>query len=618
MIIVSNIFQIAWTFMTPLIIKHIMDSIQLSDEYTFWLWFKIWFAYYLLNYAVFSLFFRWELVVIDIKNGINFYKDWFSKVITLDSQYFDSKWSAKVSTISTDWYNWVANITNMLFYQILWSTIRIFSAFIFIYIFAWWRFFMIWLLIFAIYLYITYISQKKAMPSRKEQNKNNQNRNKHLHKVLSSKIESLTSNKISHELSVLKDYLNETLRIAMARITILIPQNTKNIISPLSKLWSYIYYFYNFVTNNITLWSIYIIQDSINRVFSSIDEIVSLTNNFMEQYMKIDEFNKEIIQAPQMLWYNDGTKYIYKWWNIQIDNISFGYNNFKTTPDKTKYIFQNFSLKIPGWQKLALVWASWGGKTTLIKLILGLLNTTEGSIYVDNQKLPNQNTNPDNYISLNSYYNHIWYLSQEPSVFDASILDNLLYGLKSDDTVDIESEYISDIHNALSNSDKEVFTIDVIQNISKYITKKEELSDLIAKIKSSISQSSCDFIYDYDDKLFTQIWERWIKLSWWQKQRLAIAKLMIKNPQIIVLDEPTSALDSFSEELVSKAMQSLFQNKTIIIIAHRLQTVKSADEIIVLEASELGFSYIAERWTHNQLISKWGIYAKMLELQSWF
>jgi ABC-type multidrug transport system fused ATPase/permease subunit len=84
-------------------------------------------------------------------------------------------------------------------------------------------------------------------------------------------------------------------------------------------------------------------------------------------------------------------------------------------------------------------------------------------------------------------------------------------------------------------------------------------------------------------------------LSGGQKQRLAIAKLMIKNPKLIILDEPTSALDSFSEDGVTSAMERLFVDRTIIIIAHRLQTVKKADEIIVLENNKDGGSYIAER-----------------------
>jgi len=133
------------------------------------------------------------------------------------------------------------------------------------------------------------------------------------------------------------------------------------------------------------------------------------------------------------------------------------------------------------------------------------------------------------------------------------------------------------------------------------------------EINDVLKQSNCEFIYDLPNWVNTEIWERGVRLSWWQKQRLAIAKIMLKNPKIIILDEPTSALDSFSEEQITKAMNNLFKDRTVIVIAHRLQTVRYADEIFVFESWKL-----VENWTHSSLIKKWWVYSKMLELQSWF
>jgi len=129
----------------------------------------------------------------------------------------------------------------------------------------------------------------------------------------------------------------------------------------------------------------------------------------------------------------------------------------------------------------------------------------------------------------------------------------------------------------------------------------------------AIKYAKCEFVYDFADGLDTEIGERWIMLSGGQRQRLAIAKIFIKDPEIIILDEPTSALDSFSEEWITEAMHNLFDGRTVIIIAHRLQTVKQADDIILLDQGK-----VVERGTHDELVKKCGQYAKMLELQSWF
>ena len=169
-------------------------------------------------------------------------------------------------------------------------------------------------------------------------------------------------------------------------------------------------------------------------------------------------------------------------------------------------------------------------------------------------------------------YKHIWYLTQEPSVFDGSIKENLLYGMWEEK--DIQEEW---------------------------------------KIHQAILDAKCEFIYDFKEWLETQIWERWVRLSGWQKQRLAIAKLFLKNPEIIILDEPTSALDSFSEEAIRESFEKLFVWKTVFIIAHRLQTVKTADDIIVFE-----WWKVIERGNHEELLWQNWYYKKMLELQSGF
>ncbi|MCP4523899.1 MAG: ATP-binding cassette domain-containing protein, partial [Candidatus Gracilibacteria bacterium] len=190
----------------------------------------------------------------------------------------------------------------------------------------------------------------------------------------------------------------------------------------------------------------------------------------------------------------------------------------------------------------------------IAKLISGYITPNSGEIIIDNQKLSET--------SLKSYYRNIGYLTQDPSVFDGTVLENLTYALDE---------------------------------------KVDEI-----KLKDIIIQAKCEFIYDLPNGLETEIGERGVKLSGGQKQRLAIAKIFLKDPKIIILDEPTSALDSFSEEQITKAMQNLFENRTVIVIAHRLQTVKHADRILVLENGE-----IIEDGNHENLVKKEGKYAKM-------
>lgn len=288
--------------------------------------------------------------------------------------------------------------------------------------------------------------------------------------------------------------------------------------------------------------------------------ILGVTDSYkkiIDQFIDVEKMRALFDTTPTISGYETGEQFQYKTWDIHIENVSFTYE----TEKKSDKVFSEFSLHIKGEQKTALVWVSWSWKSTLIKLIAGYLRPDIGTICVDGQDLTD--------ISLKSYYKHIWYLTQEPSVFDGTIIDNLTYAVDSgidDDT------------------------------LNRYIR--------LAK---------CEFIWDFPDGLDTQIGERGIRLSWGQRQRLAIAKIFIKDPDIILLDEPTSALDSFSEEAISEAMHNLFENRTVVIIAHRLQTVKHADDIIVLKEGS-----IVERGTHDQLVSKKGNYAKMLELQSGF
>ena len=285
-----------------------------------------------------------------------------------------------------------------------------------------------------------------------------------------------------------------------------------------------------------------------------ISNFVNFYFNFTSKFNQLDKLWETLDDLTVKQNFNTDLKpFNFKEWNINIKNVDFIYY-------KTK-VFDNFSVKIQWWKTSAFVWESGWWKTTLIKLIASYIIPNKWSVSVDNQDINN--------VNKIEYYKHIWYLPQEPSVFDGTIYENLVYALN-------------------------------------YEPSEKQLNDVI-------KLSKCEFIWDFKDWLNAEIWERGILLSGWQKQRLAIAKIMLKNPDIVLLDEPTAALDSINEEQISIALNNLFKNKTVVVIAHRLQTVKNADKIFFLEKWK-----IIEEWSHKELIKLNWKYKKMLDLQSWF
>jgi ABC-type multidrug transport system fused ATPase/permease subunit len=284
-------------------------------------------------------------------------------------------------------------------------------------------------------------------------------------------------------------------------------------------------------------------------------DLSDFMNEFLSNFIQLQQWWKLIDGLTPFVQYEQGKKFKLGKWEIQFKNVWFAYQ------ENEEAAIKNINIVFAGGKKTALIGPSWSGKSTMMKLIAGFLSPTNGTISIDDQDLSD--------IVLKTYFHHVWYLTQDPLVFDATIRENLLLGLPKD------------THE----------------------------STIIEALKFA----QCDFVFGFVDGINTEIWEKWVRLSGGQKQRIAIAKIFLKNPEIILLDEPTSALDSFSEEQVSKALHKLFEGRTVIIIAHRLQTVKEADEIIYIENGE-----IQERGNHEMLIQQKSYYARMLELQSGF
>ena len=236
--------------------------------------------------------------------------------------------------------------------------------------------------------------------------------------------------------------------------------------------------------------------------------------------------------------------------NIEMKNVSFSYGETE--------VLKNISLKIKKGETLAIVGASGSGKSTLANLLPRFYNYNSGELLIDGNELRN--------ISKKSIRSLIGIVGQESILFNGSIRDNILLGKQIDD---------DEVYNALKTA------------------------------------NALDFINEFDDKIDHKIADNGVNLSGGQKQRIAIARAIISKSPILILDEATSSLDSKSEKLVQDALIKLMDNKTSIVIAHRLSTVKNAQNIIVLEKGK-----IVEQGTHDDLISRKGIYNNLITLQS--
>ena len=206
----------------------------------------------------------------------------------------------------------------------------------------------------------------------------------------------------------------------------------------------------------------------------------------------------------------------------------------------------------------ALVGPSGGGKTTICHLIPHFYEISGGKIYIDNIDI--------NDITLDSLRKSIGIVQQDVYLFNASVRENILYG-RPDATEEemIEAAKRANIH---------------------------------------------DYIMNMPDGYDTEIGERGVRLSGGQKQRLSIARVFLKNPPILILDEATSALDNATEILIQEALDELCRGRTTIVVAHRLSTIKNADEIAVISEGK-----ITERGSHDELMALGGTYEKLYSQQ---
>ncbi|MBA8769908.1 ATP-binding cassette domain-containing protein [Wolbachia pipientis] len=223
-----------------------------------------------------------------------------------------------------------------------------------------------------------------------------------------------------------------------------------------------------------------------------------------------------------------------------------------------KPALDNVSFSIEAGQAVSIVGPSGSGKSTILKLLLRFHDPNKGSITIDGHNIKS--------IALNDLRSLFGLVPQDHMIFSCSIMENILYGKPG-------AEY-------------------------------EEVK------QAAISAYAMEFIDKLPDKFDTFVGKRGLKLSEGQKQRIVIARAILNNPQVLILDEATSALDYKSENLVQKALSKLMQNRTTIVITHRLSTALKTDKIIVINHGK-----VEEVGTHDSLMSKDGMYAKLAKIQ---
>lgn len=276
---------------------------------------------------------------------------------------------------------------------------------------------------------------------------------------------------------------------------------------------------------------------------------------------EVEAFNKAVGRCKQSLMFlmvpldiqdaADAAMLHCNYGQITFDNVTFGYKGAEP-------LFQNQSLLIQAGQKVGLVGYSGGGKSTFVNLILRLYDVTGGAILIDGQDIRD--------VTQDSLRNNIAMIPQDPSLFQRSLMENIRYG-------------------RVDATDEEVIQAAKEANAHGFIEKLSQGYDAL-------------------------VGERGVKLSGGQRQRVAIARAILKNAPILVLDEATSQLDSVTESLIQESLGALMQNKTTLVIAHRLSTLLHMDRILVFEKGN-----IVEDGSHSALLAHAGIYKRLWDAQ---
>jgi len=306
------------------------------------------------------------------------------------------------------------------------------------------------------------------------------------------------------------------------------------------------------VTKKITSGDLISFVTALGLMHQPLKRLISKNNDLQDSLPSADRVVEIFDEKIETDVFGEAVKFDEKIQNIKFENVNYKYD------DSNEYVLKNINLDVKAGEIVAFVGKSGSGKTTLVNLLARFFNTDEGTVTVNGVNIKN--------IPLKIYRNKFAIVPQETFLFGGTIKENISFGKEV--------------------SDEEIITAAKMANAYNFIQE------------------------DLPNKFETEVGERGALLSGGQKQRIAIARALIKNPEIMILDEATSALDSESEKLVQDALDVLMQGRTTFVIAHRLSTIVRADKIVVMDNGE-----IKEMGTHSELIAMNGIYKNLYDIQ---
>ena len=306
------------------------------------------------------------------------------------------------------------------------------------------------------------------------------------------------------------------------------------------------------VTKKITSGDLISFVTALGLMHQPLKRLISKNNDLQDSLPSADRVVEIFDEKIETDVFGEAVEFDEKIENIKFENVNYKYE------DSNDYVLKNINLNVKAGEIVAFVGKSGSGKTTLVNLLARFFNTDEGSVTVNGVNIKN--------IPLGIYRNKFAIVPQETFLFGGTIKENISFGKEV--------------------SDEEIITAAKMANAYNFIQE------------------------DLPNKFETEVGERGALLSGGQKQRIAIARALIKNPEIMILDEATSALDSESEKLVQDALDSLMEGRTTFVIAHRLSTIVRADKIVVMDNGE-----IKEIGTHSELIAMNGIYKNLYDIQ---